>query len=129
MKTLIVLASLTLLEGAARAEPTPGASEVRKESKEAVEAASKFLHAKKEKFEARMKERLSQVGAKLEELKVKVPPQKLEELAQVKAQAEKRLTEAKKETGKLWENLSSAVEKSVDILETEVRHAAGWDAG
>jgi hypothetical protein len=100
--------------------------DVKKETKEAVDATRRYANEKKDEFVARIDTRLKALKSDVTQLKDKTKDSAdatVRELEGKEKKAEDKLTEVKKASAKAWSSLKGGVEGAVNELEKGVENA------
>jgi TolA-binding protein len=141
--TLLALLVAVLARSGEAAEPPPpkktSTQEVKKQASEAVETTGRYLAERKEDFATRMQQRLDALNSELARAREaaaegkkevqKDVQQKIADLENKKAEADRKLTELRKAGGSAWESLRSGVEKAVGDLEDGFKGEKGKAEG
>ena len=132
---VVVLVGSVLGEQVGWAETQSGASaqDVKRETKEALQATKQYTVQQKREFEKKTREELDRMEKQIEHLKSKAGQAKKEtktELHQLVGDVEakrqaagKKLKELQSASGKAWNDVRSGVSASMDELEKTYKHA------
>ena len=130
MRSHVLLLSSLLAVSALADPPKTTGEEVKKETKEAVDATRRYANEKKEEFEARiegrvkgLKEDAGQIKAKAKTVAKTDYELTVKDLDEKQKKVDAKLSELHKASAKAWTSLKSGVEGAVDDFEAGVKGA------